>query len=436
VVIVIVGVAPAIRASAVGPGDALTMHARGADYGGRAGFTDALVVVQIAVSVVLVAAAGLFVRSLTSLTTRDLGFVPDRVMLTRIDSRRAIAEPAQRLAVYERIRQEVSKTPGVEYAATSSMTPVSDLAFDPPIQVSGGRDLPPAERRVYTNTISADWFRAYGMRIVEGRPLTDADRIGTEPVAVVNQAFAARFLGGANPIDHFIMLPEVLVQPKPNVPVRIVGVVADAVYLSLRETPQATMYLPIAQRDEPFVVRNLGTINLSIAARTGSPDGLARSVAASIENVNPQVVVTFRLLEDQVNDSLARERVMAILASFFGGVALLLAAIGLYGVTSSVAVYRRLELGIRIALGASRASVVWLAISRVVWLVTLGLGGGVLVSLWASQFVATLLYGLQPHDPATFTSAILVLVMIATVAAGLPAWRATRLDPAAVLRAE
>jgi ABC-type antimicrobial peptide transport system permease subunit len=127
---------------------------------------------------------------------------------------------------------------------------------------------------------------------------------------------------------------------------------------------------------------------------------------------------------------------MAILASFFGGVALLLAAIGLYGVTSSVAVYRRLELGIRIALGASRASVVWLAISRVVWLVTLGLGGGVLVSLWASQFVATLLYGLQPHDPATFTSAILVLVMIATVAAGLPAWRATRLDPAAVLRAE
>jgi ABC-type antimicrobial peptide transport system permease subunit len=152
--------------------------------------------------------------------------------------------------------------------------------------------------------------------------------------------------------------------------------------------------------------------------------------------VNPQLAVTFRPLEDQVNDSLARDRVMAMLAGFFGGVALLLAALGLYGVTAYAVARRRLEIGIRIALGAAPAGVVRLVLSRVTMLVAMGVVAGVGVSVWASTFVGSLLFGLAPRDPLTMTGAVAVLAAVGCVAGWLPAWRASRIDPAQVLRAE
>jgi ABC-type antimicrobial peptide transport system permease subunit len=267
-----------------------------------------------------------------------------------------------------------------------------------------------------------------------GRQLTEGDRIGTEPVAVVNQAFAQRFLGGANPIDHFITLPNLMVQPRPNVPIRIVGVVADVVYVSLRETPQATMYLPIAQHDEPGFIRALATVHLNVSAMAGPPAGLAKAVAASIERVHPGLSVTFRPLQDQIDDSLARERVMALLASFFGGVALLLAALGLYGVAAYAVARRRIEIGIRMALGAAPARVVRLMLSRVTVMVATGIVAGVGLSLWMSTFVASLLFGLAPRDPMTMTGAVGLLVAIGCFAGWLPAYRASRIDPAEVLR--
>jgi len=433
-VMIVVGVMPAIRAAAVAPLDALKEHGRGAEYRGRIGFPDILVVAQVGFSVVLVVAAGLFVRTLSSLATRDLGFAVNRILLATVDSRKAVVDPSQRLAMYERVRQAVSAAAGVEHVAVSSMTPVSNLVFDPPIDVSGGRELPLASRRVYSNTISADWFRTYQIPLIAGRQLTEGDRLGTEPVAVVNQAFAQRFLAGANPIDHFITLPHLMVQPKPNVPIRIVGVVADVVYVSLRETPQATMYLPIAQHDEPGFIRALGTVHLNVAAIAGPPAGLAKAVAASIERVHPGLSVTFRPLQDQIDDSLARERVMALLASFFGGVALLLAALGLYGVTAYAVARRRIEIGIRMALGAAPASVVRLMLSRVTVLVATGIVAGVGVSLWMSTFVASLLFGLAPRDPVTMTGGVTLLAVIGCFAGWLPAYRASRIDPAEVLR--
>ena len=138
-------------------------------------------------------------------------------------------------------------------------------------------------------------------------------------MAIVNPAFSHRFLNDANPLDHFITLPDVMLQPSPNVPIRIVGVVADAVYGSLRELPQPTMYLPMAQHQGPFFLRNSGTVNLNIRAASASPALLAKSVAESIRSVNPQLAVTFRPLAEQLGDSLARERVVATLAGFFGG---------------------------------------------------------------------------------------------------------------------
>ena len=432
--VLIFGVAPALRASAVAPIDALKEQGRSATGATGGGVPDALVIAQIALSVVLVVAAGLFVRTFASLATRDPGFSRDRVLVARLDSRRAIADPTQRIATYERLRQAVRLVPGVADAALSVVTPVSNFAFDPPIDVSGGRALSLRERRVLRERDLAGWFNTFGVPLIAGRDLTERDRAGTELVAIVNPAFSHRFLNDANPLDRFITLPDVMVQPSPNVPIRIVGVVADAVYGSLREPPQPTMYLPMAQHQTPFFLRNSGTVNLNIRAASASPALLAKSVAAAIEGVNPQLAVTFRPLADQLSDSLARERVVATLAGFFGALALLLAGLGLYGVTAYAVARRRAEIGIRMALGATPLAVIRLVMNRVSLLVVVGVVAGAVVSVWASRFVAFLLYGIESRDASTLAGAALVLALVAGVAGGVPAYRASRLDAADVLR--
>jgi putative ABC transport system permease protein len=432
--VLIFGVAPALRASAVAPIDALKEQGRGATGAAGGGVPDALVIAQIALSVVLVVAGGLFVRTFASLAARDPGFARDSVLVARLDSRSAIADPAQRLATYERLRQAVRLVPGVADTALSAVTPVSNLVFDPPIDVSGGRALSLRERSVYGNMISPGWFNTFGVPLIAGRDLTEGDRVGTELVAIVNPAFSHRFLNGANPLNHFITLPDVMVQPSPNVPIRIVGVVPDVVYASLREPPQPSMYLPMAQHQGPFFLRNSGTVNLNVRAASGSPALLAKSVAESIKGVNPRLAVIFRPLADQLSDSLARERVVATLAGFFGALALLLAGLGLYGVTAYAVARRRGEIGIRMALGATPLAVIRLVMNRVSLLVVVGVVTGAVVSVWASRFVAFLLYGIESRDASTLAGAALVLALVAGVAGGVPAYRASRLDAAEVLR--
>lgn len=432
--LVIVGVTPAIQASSAAPIDALKEQGRGASGASGGRTADVLVVFQIAVSLVLVVAAGLFLRTFTTLSARDPGFARDRLLSARIDGRRAIDNPLQRLSTYEQVQREVAAVAGVSGAALSFVAPMSDRVFDPPIEVSGSRPLSARERSTYGNVISPGWFTTFGMSLRAGRDLTDGDRVGSEPVAVVNEAFARKFLNGASPLDHFITLPDQLVQPSRSVPIRIVGVVTDAVYVSMREPAQPTMYLPLAQRQEPLFVRNLVTVNLTVRTAGGAPGLMAKSIAAAIATVNPQLAVTFRPLADQIDDSLARERVVASLAGFFGVLALTLAGLGLYGVTANAVGRRRIEIGIRIALGASGASVIQLVLSRLSLLIGAGTLIGAGVSVWASAFVSSLLYGVEPRDPGTLIGAALTLGIVGGLAGWLPAWRAARLDPAAVLR--
>ena len=213
----------------------------------------------------------------------------------------------------------------------------------------------------------------------------------------------------------------------------IVGVVADAVYRALREPIPATMYVPLAQFDDSRSPAP-PSMSVSVRATAGSPALLALSVSAAIAGVNPDLALTFRPLADQVNASLTQERVVAMLSGFFGGLALLLAGLGLYGVTSYAVARRRTEIGIRMALGAAPAGVVRLVLSRVSLLVGFGVVVGTGVSLWASQFVSTLLYGLEPRDPATLVASSATLALVGALAGWLPAHRASRIDPAEVLR--
>jgi putative ABC transport system permease protein len=244
---------------------------------------------------------------------------------------------------------------------------------------------------------------------------------------VVNEAFVRIFLKGVNPLGRTLTLA--IKGPTSGLPLEIVGVAADAVYRSLRDPVPPTIYLPFAQQQLRLTV-----VSLSVRSSSGSPLRLIRSLENAINAVNPELALTFHPLADQVNASLTQERVVAMLSAAFGGLALLLAGVGLYGVTSYAVSRRRTEIGIRMALGAAPAGIVRLVLSRVSRLVGAGVIVGAGASLWASRFVAALVYGLAPRDPVTLIGAAFMLAAVAALAGWLPAWRASRIDPAEVLR--
>jgi putative ABC transport system permease protein len=424
------GTAPAFQASRLALMDALKQQKRTTAVGRCGALAGWPLIVQVALSLVLMVAAGLFVRTFVALTKRPLGFDPSHVLAAKLDVHRATNDSAQRALLYERIRQAVRVSPGVTEAALSLTTPVGNGQFTPRIEIARIADT---QGPVWGNLISPGWFATFGTPLIDGRDLTAQDRGGAQRVAVVNEAFARKFANGGSPIGGtFTLYPRT---ERTLGPIEIVGVVRDAVYASLRTPPPPTFYLPLAQFD---YLTDLGirSINLSIRTQTDSPMALTKTVAAALASVDPEIVVTFRPFAEQIDGALAQERVTAALAALFGALALLLSGIGLYGVTAYAVGTRRAEIGIRIALGAASGGIVRLVLSRAAMLVAIGvlIGGG--ISLWASRFVASLLYGLDPRDPATLIGAVVVLTSVAALAAWLPAARASRIDPAIVLRYE
>jgi predicted permease len=438
---ILFGTAPAFRAAAVAPIEALKEHgaasARGASAARRYAFvgglnlSSGLVVAQVALSLVLVVAAGLFMRTFGSLANLHLGFDRDRVLLVNINAQRTDIPPADRLATWARIRERVLAVPGVAAAAVSFVTPVSGNTWNNRIEVSGSVSLPERQRQSNFNAITPGWFTTFGTPVLAGRDFNEGDSKNAPPVIVVNQAFAKKFLNGANPIGHTVVLGVGSRAPSP--PRQIVGLVADAVYRALREPVPATMYSPVAQFDDRRAPPP-ASVSISVRSAAGSPALLARSVGGAIGDVNRDLALTFRLLSDQVNASLTQERVVAMLSGFFGALALLLAGLGLYGVTSYAVSRRRAEIGIRMALGAAPAGVVRLVLGRVTVLVAIGVLVGAGMSLWAAKFIETLLFGLAPRDPGTLAAGSVVLALVGALAGWLPAHRASRIDPAEVLR--
>ena len=424
------GTAPALRAAGVAPIEALKEHARSGVGDARAGVASGLVVAQVALSVVLVVAAGLFVRTFSSLAAVHLGFERDRILIVNVSALRANVEPQQRIPLYERVRDAVRSVPGVAEAAVSVVTPVSGSTWSNRISVSDSVDLPERERQANANYVTPGWLSTYGTPIVAGRDIGPQDRKGSLRIVLVNQAFVRKFLAGTNPLGHTLHTDGVR-GPGPRM--EIVGVVADAVYRSLRDPIPPTWYVPLAHYDDS-VSPPLPAVSLSVRASGGSPALLTKSIAAAIATIDPNLALTFRPLSDQVNASLTQERVVAMLSGFLGALALLLAGLGLYGVTSYAVTRRRAEIGIRMALGAAPAGVVRLVLARVTILVALGVLVGAGASVWLSTFVSTLLYGLQPRDPMTLATAAVTLAAVGAVAGWLPAYRASRIDPAQVLR--
>jgi len=424
------GVVPALRASRAVPVDAIREHGRGTAGDRGVGFGGALVAGQVALSLVLVVAAGLFIRTFTTLAAVNLGFDRDPVLLVRLDTPPAAIAAADRPVLYDRVMAAVRGTAGVAYASISEITPVSGMITDAYAEVENGPRLAPPQNITYRNIIGSDWFATYGTRLVAGRDFDARDRLGAPPVAIVNETFVRRFLQGGHAVGRRIRNP-------PSAPgetrpwMEVVGVVADAAYLSLRERVPPTMYVPLAQEVN---ANSFPFVTLSVRAASGPPAALARAVADAIARVNANVSITFTPLNQQVDAALVQERVVALLSGSFGAIALLLSALGLYGVTSYAVNRRRMEIGIRMAIGAAPSRVVRLVLGRVATLLIIGVIAGAGASVWASKFVASLLYGLEPRDPATLVSAAAILTAVGAFAGWLPAYRASRIDPAEVLR--
>jgi putative ABC transport system permease protein len=434
--VVLFGVAPALRATRVAPMDALKDRAVGGGserFVGGGGLASGLIVAQVTLSLILVVAAGLFVRTFEHLARVSLGFDRDRVLGVTVNAQ-AVPGP-ERMALYHGLVRAVAAVPGVAHAGGSINPPligglVGDFVFSAP-----GTPAPPdAERISQSNIITPGWLAAYGTAVRAGRDFDDRDTKDSQPVMLINEAFVRHLFPDRNPLGSALAVTARL-PPHGDFTVgskTIVGVVGDAVYRSVRDPARPTMYLPLAQwGNDP-----LPYVNLFMAVRTlsASPAQMTRSVAAAVTDVNPNLTLTFRTVADQVNDSLAQDRLIAMLSGFFGALALLLAGLGLYGVTAYAVARRRTEVGIRMALGAAPAGVVRLVLSRVFVLVGVGMFVGAGISLWASRFVASLLYGLEPRDPVTLVGAAVVLSAVGAVAGWLPAWRASRIDPAEVLR--
>jgi putative ABC transport system permease protein len=307
--------------------------------------------------------------------------------------------------------------------------PAESMQWNTQIEPDPARPAPPGKRNLpFVNVVSPGWFSTLGMHLVKGRDVSEHDVTGTPRVMVVNESFAKLYFAGKNPVGENVRSavegPEVRT-------FQIVGVVNDSVYRSARNGFEPTLYIPFAQLDSP-----MSSAVLTVRAADDHPETLARPFAEAIARVDRAAAFTTQFPGAQRRTSAQQERLVAMLGGFFGGLALILAGLGLYGVTSYSVSRRSAEIGIRMALGAPPASVIRLVMRQVGVLVALGVVGGMALSWWASRFVATLLYGMGPRDPLTFVLAAAAMAGVGALAGWLPAQRAARIDPVRALRAD
>jgi putative ABC transport system permease protein len=411
------GLAPALGLGRVDPNDAVKEQARGIAGDGRPGVRNALVVAQIALSFTLLAGAGLFVRTFSALMSTPLGFNPEHLLIVSIS-------PAGNAAVPARLTEAARTVPGVSDASASFLTPMSGRNWTNRLEVPGGPALTRPQQTAAFNAIEPGWFHTYGMRLVAGRDVAVSDTLGSEPVAVVNEAFVRRFVGERSPIGERMRSIGLGAHP----PTVIVGVVNDAVYRSIRDGVVPTVYVPLSQ------TRSTGSGGALTVRTAADRASVERGLSEAIRGVDPTLSFSFRDYGDQVRATTAQERLVAMLSGFFGVLAMLLAALGLYGVTAYSVSRRRPEIAVRVALGASRIGVVRLVLGQVSLLLAVGAAAGLVLSLWLSRFVGPLLFRLDPRDPWMLAATGAVLAAVGLFAGWLPARAASGVDPAAALR--
>ena len=419
------GLTPALRATVTDPGATIKAGGRGAtDTRERHALRRALVVVQIALSLVLVVGAVLFGRSLRNLMTLDPGFRQENVLVVNMDLRRANIPVEQRRLSFQRIVERLEGLPGVASASQMNILPLSGSGWNNRIVLGGATQ----QTLVNFNSVSRDYFRTMGTPLVAGRDFSRDDTVSSPKVAIVNEVFVRTFFGGQNPIGRSFQVEAGPGEPPQSY--EIVGLVKDSKYSDLRAASPEQAFLAESQNAQPAPF-------LQAVVRTTIPTStVSVEATAALGEMHPAILLQFSTLEQTIRNSLASERLMATLSGFFGGLAMLIATIGLYGVMSYTVARRRTEIGIRMALGADRAAVVRMIVGEAAKLLAAGLIVGAGLAIAGGQFAATLLFGLKPWDPVTLGAGTAGLGLVALLASWIPAQRAAGLAPTTALREE
>jgi predicted permease len=425
---ILAGVVPAWRAARLRPADALRSDARTSTDGRhRVGLRQTLVVVQVALSLTLLTGALLFTRSLLNLVLQDPGLEPDNLTVAYVDaSRAAVADDARR-AFWMRVEQSLAHAPGIVSAAAMTVVPLSGSASDNEVWLDGVEA--PLRETAYFNDVGSSYFATLGQHVVAGRSFDDhLDMPDGPPVAIVNQAFVRRFVPDGRAIGRRLWR-----QARPSAPAtryEIVGVASDAKYRSLREPMSPTVYVARSQALTPGSFAQM-------LIRTSLPATLAvNPIRDAFRTIDPAIVPTFGNYRRMIDQSLSQDQLLAVLSAFFGGLAVILAIVGLYGAMSFAVAGRSREMAVRVALGAGRARIVRLVLAEALWLVIVGSTIGTAVALALGRYVGSLLYAMPAHDPTAFAAAIVVLAAVALAACLLPARRAARVDPVTAFRSE
>ena len=388
-----------------------------------------IVASQVALSLVLVVAAGLLLRSFAKLARLDLGFDRNSVLLLGTNLKAAKVPADSQIATYEAIETRLRALPGIVSVGRSMITPLEGGAWNQIVKTDWSNALTDDEALTWLNSVSPGYFETLHAPLLEGRDFTSTDSKTSRKVAIINQTLGRRFFPGLNPIGRTFQLKGVSGQFGP--PIEVVGVVKDAKYQSIREDIHPTAFFPDVQLSPEFAEAE--NFELRTAVR---PSALVSSIQAAVASVNKEIALEFDTLTDQVNHSMIRERLLAMLSSFFGALALLLAMIGLYGTLSYLVSQRQAEFGIRAALGAPPGSILLLVIRDVLAVLCGGMAAGVVISLATVRVLHDLLFGLPPRDAITLAAAASILSIVAFVAGYLPARRAMRVDPMVALRYE
>lgn len=414
-----IGLLPAVAATGDAPLEGLRDAPR---TGSRVGWLGrGLVVAQVVVCLVLVFAAGLFARSLHNLRTIDLGLDPRQVVVLTTNPELAGYSQERVREFYDEWLPRARLVPAVSAVALASVTAMSGSMFAGPISVPDAEPHSGPEPNNNFNIVTPDYFQTLGMPVLAGRTFTDRDDGNAPAVAIVNHRFVEYYWPGRSPIGRHMTVFRKSVE--------IVGLVRTARYSGVREDPQITIYFPAAQRP----VREL-TLHARVV---GSTTAAAARLMETVRRIDPRVpVYNAGALEDHVDARLANERVLYVLSMLFASLALLVACAGLYGLLAYAVVRRTREIGIRLAIGATRQEILGLFVKDAVALVGTGIVLGIPLSLLVSRQFESVLYGLEPGSLPTLLLAAALLASVAAVAAALPATQATKVDPMTALRAE
>jgi predicted permease len=399
---------------------------RGGSATGGTRTRDTLVFVETTAAVVLLAGATLLVTSFTRLMSVDPGFDADRVLAVRLGRLPAGYDASRRDQLVDRLLERIRAVPGIEHAAAAPSLPL-ERGRNFPVDTRERPDL--AIGAVELRPVSPDYFATLGISLVAGRDFGPDDVVGGEPVAIVNQAFARRFWGDSSPIDRTIQIGHFRdrwVRPEAARQTRVIGVATDIREIGLDRAPRPTVLVPRTQAGD-------GTTLLLVR---GTSRALASTVRDAVMTEEPQLAPTVESLSTVVRRSVAAPRFRMLLIGTFAGSALLLAGIGIYGVIASLVQQRTREIGIRVALGASRTAVALGVVRRCLVSVSAGAVAGLLVFWAVRRVLATLLYDTSTGDPRLLAMAVSVLAIVATLAAWIPTRRAVRVDPATTLRLE